>query len=60
MTSDIYDLLKISQYEFQCRGKITVKGKGEMVTYWLIGHKPPPTVRMDDLHKFKDQMQGEH
>ncbi len=27
------------QYEFEKRGAIAVKGKGEMTTYWLIGKK---------------------
>ncbi|XP_045170613.2 Ca(2+)/calmodulin-responsive adenylate cyclase-like [Mercenaria mercenaria] len=26
-------------YEFECRGTVKVKGKGEMTTYWLIGRK---------------------
>ena len=30
VTEDIYEILKNSPYEFQCRGKVKVKGKGEM------------------------------
>jgi class 3 adenylate cyclase/HAMP domain-containing protein len=36
VTSQTYDRLK-DKYSFQPRGKILVKGKGEMMTYWLIG-----------------------
>ena len=36
VTAATYERLK-DKYVFQKRGAITVKGKGEMVTYWLIG-----------------------
>jgi adenylate cyclase len=38
VTSQTYDRLK-DKYSFQPRGKILVKGKGEMMTYWLIEKK---------------------
>ncbi|GAB1544318.1 hypothetical protein NUACC21_69940 [Scytonema sp. NUACC21] len=31
-----YERLK-EEFEFEKRGKITVKGKGEMIAYWLLG-----------------------
>ncbi|PSN38764.1 hypothetical protein C0J52_08888, partial [Blattella germanica] len=34
-TKDCLDLL--GGYQVQCRGKMEVKGKGEMNTYWLLG-----------------------
>ncbi len=36
VTDTTYDLLR-HKYEFQLRGAIKVKGKGEMVTYLLTG-----------------------
>lgn len=42
-------LNKARAYEFQCRGKIKVKGKGEMTTYFLTGRRAASTMRMDDL-----------
>lgn len=36
VTTATYERLK-NKYVFQKRGTIKVKGKGEMVTYWLIG-----------------------
>ncbi|MBE9125434.1 MULTISPECIES: adenylate/guanylate cyclase domain-containing protein [unclassified Coleofasciculus] len=38
VTAQTYDRLK-DKYEFQERGVIEVKGKGEMITYWLMGRK---------------------
>lgn len=36
VTEDVYRLLN-SNYDLVCRGKISVKGKGEMLTYFLEG-----------------------
>jgi len=38
VTQAVYDQLK-DQYTFDKRGAIEVKGKGEMVTYWLRGRQ---------------------
>ncbi|NET89848.1 MAG: response regulator [Kamptonema sp. SIO1D9] len=35
VTSAVYERLK-TQFDFEQRGTISVKGKGEMLTYWLI------------------------
>lgn len=37
VTQAVYDLLR-DRYTFEQRGKIAIKGKGEMTTYWLQGH----------------------
>ena len=49
VTEEVYYLLKNFPYEFKCRGKIKVKGKGEMTTYFIVGRAPyddskPPQV----------------
>ena len=36
VTETTYQLLK-DQYQFLERGLIPIKGKGEMMTYWLVG-----------------------
>ena len=36
MTEDVYRLLN-NNYDLVCRGKVSVKGKGEMLTYFLEG-----------------------
>ncbi|MGB5962972.1 MAG: adenylate/guanylate cyclase domain-containing protein [Coleofasciculaceae cyanobacterium] len=38
VTSEIYEQLQ-DKYVFEKRGLIAVKGKGEMITYWLKGNK---------------------
>ena len=40
VTDDVYNILK-EKYVFECRGKIKIKGKGDMVTYFLMGRKLP-------------------
>ncbi|MFB2917591.1 MULTISPECIES: adenylate/guanylate cyclase domain-containing protein [Aerosakkonema] len=36
VTSATYERLK-NRYKFEKRGKVAVKGRGEMTTYWLVG-----------------------
>jgi hypothetical protein len=43
--------LKHCPYEFQCRGKINVKGKGEMTTYFLLDRKQSTTMRIDEIQQ---------
>jgi class 3 adenylate cyclase len=38
VTQAVYDLLR-GDYEFEERGMINVKGKGDMRTYLLVGKK---------------------
>ncbi|XP_017941345.1 atrial natriuretic peptide receptor 2 [Manacus vitellinus] len=39
-SSSVYQLLEqIGEYVLVCRGNLQVKGKGDMVTYWLEGKK---------------------
>uniref|UniRef100_A0A663F5C8 Adenylate cyclase type 1 n=1 Tax=Aquila chrysaetos chrysaetos TaxID=223781 RepID=A0A663F5C8_AQUCH len=37
VTEEVQRILKRCSYEFVCRGKVSVKGKGEMLTYFLEG-----------------------
>ncbi|XP_055390218.1 Ca(2+)/calmodulin-responsive adenylate cyclase isoform X2 [Condylostylus longicornis] len=36
VTQEVVDSLQGSHFEFRCRGQIKVKGKGDMITYFLI------------------------
>ncbi len=38
VTETVYQVLR-SRYEFVPRGSVTVRGKGEMHTYWLLGRR---------------------
>ena len=49
VTEEIFDILKHFPYEFQLRGDVKVKGKGNMTTYFLTGRRAASTMRMDDL-----------
>ncbi|XP_059253136.1 adenylate cyclase type 1 isoform X1 [Mustela nigripes] len=37
VTEEVHRLLRKGTYRFVCRGKVSVKGKGEMLTYFLEG-----------------------
>lgn len=37
VTQSVYNILCSRGYTFECRGLVAVKGKGKMVTYWMIG-----------------------
>ncbi|XP_058390749.1 adenylate cyclase type 1 isoform X3 [Diceros bicornis minor] len=37
VTEEVHRLLRRGAYRFVCRGKVSVKGKGEMLTYFLEG-----------------------
>jgi class 3 adenylate cyclase len=43
VTADTYERLQ-DKYEFEERGVIGVKGKGEMTTYWLCDRKHPSSI----------------
>ncbi|KAI5710816.1 hypothetical protein M8J75_011638 [Diaphorina citri] len=49
VTEEVYQVLKNYPYEFQCRGKVKVKGKGDMTTYFLTDRKQPGTMRVEEL-----------
>ena len=37
VTPEVYNILSKQGYVFECRGLVNVKGKGEMLTYFLLG-----------------------
>jgi PAS domain S-box-containing protein len=39
VTPELYEILK-EKFIFQKRGHVTVKGRGQMTTYWLLGKRP--------------------
>ncbi|XP_056020253.1 atrial natriuretic peptide receptor 2-like [Ostrea edulis] len=41
ISGDTYKLLQTGTFKFEARDKISVKGKGEMQTYWLLGEDTP-------------------
>ncbi|MGB2925499.1 MAG: adenylate/guanylate cyclase domain-containing protein, partial [Limnothrix sp.] len=45
VTASTYELLK-AKYILQHRGKVEVKGKGEMDTYWLLGRRKKTKSRV--------------
>ncbi|ERL83608.1 hypothetical protein D910_00726, partial [Dendroctonus ponderosae] len=53
VTEEVYQVLKNHPYEFQCRGKVKVKGKGDMTTYFLIDRKQPGTLRVEELNSIR-------
>ncbi|XP_018562676.1 Ca(2+)/calmodulin-responsive adenylate cyclase isoform X3 [Anoplophora glabripennis] len=53
VTEEVYQVLRTYPYEFQCRGKVKVKGKGDMTTYFLIDRKQPGTLRVEELNSLR-------
>ncbi|XP_017782310.1 PREDICTED: Ca(2+)/calmodulin-responsive adenylate cyclase-like, partial [Nicrophorus vespilloides] len=58
VTEEVFQVLKTYPYEFQCRGKVKVKGKGDMTTYFLIDRKQPGTLRVEELNNFRSGTNG--
>jgi adenylate cyclase 1 len=49
VTEEVYQVLKNCPYEFQCRGIVKVKGKGDMTTYFLVDRKQSTTMRIEEV-----------
>lgn len=58
VTEEVYQVLRNYPYEFQCRGKVKVKGKGDMTTYFLIDRKQPGTLRVEELNSLRSGNPG--
>ncbi|XP_076319683.1 adenylate cyclase 1-like isoform X2 [Tachypleus tridentatus] len=44
VTEEVFQHLKDFPYVFQCRGRMNIKGKGEMTTYFLVDRKSQADV----------------
>lgn len=54
VTSEVYNILSVKGYMMQCRGMVKVKGKGDMLTYFLVGRpQHPPTSIQETLSHTK-------
>jgi adenylate cyclase 1 len=60
VTEEVYQVLRKEMYEFQCRGKVKVKGKGEMTTYFLTDRKQPGTMRVEELSTIRAAVFSEY
>jgi hypothetical protein len=50
VTEETYRILKAFGYQFEQRGLVNVKGKGQLMTYYLTGRGPELTNQeVDDL-----------
>ncbi|XP_076330017.1 adenylate cyclase type 1-like [Tachypleus tridentatus] len=46
VTEEVFQVLKNYPYIFQCRGRVNIKGKGEMTTYFLMDKKMQKDVHL--------------
>jgi class 3 adenylate cyclase len=53
VSDDTYQLLE-KYYDFEERGSIMIKGKGEMKTYFLLGRTPEKAEKERKLLPFPD------
>ncbi|CAH2103231.1 unnamed protein product [Euphydryas editha] len=50
VTQEVYDILATRGYRLRCRGTIDVKGKGNMVTFFLDGIGETPQAGLTDIY----------
>ncbi|KAM5273635.1 adenylate cyclase type 1 [Ctenodactylus gundi] len=50
VTEEVHRLLRRCPFRFVCRGKVSVKGKGEMLTYFLEGRTDGSSAHPRPLH----------
>lgn len=59
VTQEVYDILSARGYKLRCRGTVDVKGKGNMVTYFLegVGDSIPDDIyNVSTKHHFSMKM----
>ena len=49
VTQEVCQILQTTNYPLTCRGTVNVKGKGEMVTYFLDGYGDRVPVKASNL-----------
>uniref|UniRef100_W5L8E5 Guanylate cyclase n=1 Tax=Astyanax mexicanus TaxID=7994 RepID=W5L8E5_ASTMX len=59
-SSAFYLLEEIGGYTLTCRGVLQVKGKGDMVTYWLEGRQTVPDSKEKKAETAPDLTEKEH
>lgn len=50
MTQEVYEILAARGYRLRCRGTVDVKGKGNMITYFLDGIGETQLNNVRDLY----------
>ncbi|CAH0720949.1 unnamed protein product, partial [Brenthis ino] len=50
VTEEVFQVLKDFPYQFICRGKVKVKGKGEMTTYFLTDRTPSNGINQNNTN----------
>lgn len=50
VTQEVYDILSTRGYKLRCRGTVDVKGKGNMVTFFLDGIGETPQAGVRDIY----------
>ena len=56
VTEETCHILQMFGYTFEQRGLVAVKGKGQLMTYYLQGKslKPPPSPTMQTVHEVEE------
>lgn len=66
MTEETCNILQHFGFTFEQRGLVAVKGKGQLMTYYLVGkggqqadHRPaPPPAAMETLPEMEEEDEG--
>lgn len=50
VTEEVHDILSMRGYRLSCRGTVDVKGKGNMITFFLEGVGEPASPGARDIY----------